>query len=345
MIFFAVALAVCVVLILFLRRAAYRLGVVDTPGGRKQHAMPTPTIGGLAMFVAVMLAVAVGGAFNGDSRVLLSCSAVLVILGLLDDKYGLAVGLRLMVQVVLALLIISGTKGTVTHLGDLFGRGDIRLGMSAITFSVIAYVGGINAINMIDGADGMAGKMAVATFVGLAIILQLSGAVSLLPLVWAMIGALLGFLLFNARVFVRRAWVFMGNAGSMWLGLMLAWFMTQFTRGDVVAEPALVLWLLGIPLIDTVAVMLRRLRKHRSPFSADRTHIHHVLLRAGLSVKNTVLILAAAQVAMVGAGVCFYLVKAPAAIVFWSFILLFAGYYYRLRNSVLKDRRQVVRSS
>lgn len=328
---FIVSMLVCAILILLLRRVAHRLDIVDRPGGRKHHEHPTPTVGGLAMFIAVLAALFIGEALHGNVAILLGCAAVLVLLGVLDDKHGLSVSLRMGIQVFLVSVVIVGAGGTITHLGAMFGR-DIPLGMFAVPFSVIAFVGGINAINMIDGADGMAGKMALITTLGVATIFYLAGAVELLPLTWAMLGTLVGFLLLNSRLFVKRAWVFMGDAGSMWLGLVLGWFMAQVTRGSVSAEPALVLWLFGIPLIDTLVVMARRMKRKQSPFAADRTHIHHVLEQAGLSVGRTVLVLGLAQLVLVGIGVFFYLIHAPSFVVFWSFVLLMAAYYYRLRN-------------
>ena len=333
MLIFISALLLCVVFTLLLRSYSSKVGLVDHPGGRKQHSSPTPTVGGLSMSLAVMLALYWGDAYTEKITLLIGCSALLVALGLLDDKHNLQVSLRMMIQVFLALVVILGADGTITHLGALFGAGDIHLGLLAVPFSLVAFVGGINAMNMIDGADGMAGKMALITTGGVALIFKLSGAVEMLPLTLALIGALIGFLLFNTRLFVRRAWVFMGDAGSMWLGLMLGWFMAQVTRGTVSAEPALVLWLFGIPLIDTLAVMTRRLRVKASPFAADRTHIHHVLEQAGLSVRNTVLVLSLVQLVLVSIGVCFYLVHAPAAVVLWSFLLLMAVYFFQLRNN------------
>ena len=328
---FIISMLVCAILILLLRKVAHRLDIVDRPGGRKRHEHPTPMVGGLAMFIAVLAALFIGDALHGNVATLLECAAVLVMLGVLDDKHGLSVSLRMMIQVFLVSVVIVGAGGTITHLGALFGR-DVPLGMFAIPFSVIAFVGGINAINMIDGTDGMAGKMALITTLGVATIFYLARAVELLPLTWAMLGALVGFLLFNSRLFVKRAWVFMGDSGSMWLGLVLGWFMAQVTQGGVSAEPALVLWLFGIPLIDTLVVMARRMKRKQSPFAGDRTHIHHVLEHAGLSVRRTVLVLSLAQLVLVGIGVCFYLIHAPAAVVFWSFALPMAAYYYRLRN-------------
>jgi len=281
----------------------------------------------------------ISDALYGNVAILLGCGAALVVLGVLDDKHELSVSLRMMIQVFLVTVVIVGAGGTVTHLGGGLGI-NIPLGMFAVPFSVLAFVGGINAINMIDGADGMAGKMALITTLGVATIFYLAGAAELLPLTCAILGALGGFLLLNSRLFVKRAWVFMGNAGSMWLGLVLGWFMAQVTRGVVSAEPALVLWLFGIPLIDTLAVMFRRVKHKRSPFQADRSHIHYLLRHMGFPTKRNVLVLSMAQLIMVGIGVMFYLAHVPAWIIFWCFVLLMVFYYFLFHNDRTGDRRK-----
>jgi len=336
---FIVSMLVCSILIVLLRKVAYRLDFVDRPAGRKQHRHPTPTVGGLAMFFAVLVALLIGDALHGKIAILLGCAAALVVLGILDDKHGLSVSMRMMIQVFLVTVVIVGADGTVTHLGTMFGS-DIPLGMFAIPFSVLAFVGGINAINMIDGVDGMAGKMALITMLGVATICYVAGADELLLLTWAMLGTLVGFLFLNSRVFVKRAWVFMGDSGSMWLGLVLGWFMAQVTHDSVSAEPALVLWLFGIPLIDTLAVMFRRAKHKRSPFQADRAHIHYLLKHMGFSTKRNVLVLSLAQLILVGIGVIFYLAQVPAWIIFWSFVLLMLFYFSRFHNDRTGDRRK-----
>jgi UDP-GlcNAc:undecaprenyl-phosphate GlcNAc-1-phosphate transferase len=330
MLVFIISLASCVALIYVLRGIAHRYGIVDHPGGRKQHEQSTPTVGGMAMFIAALAAMAVNHSLHGNIAVLLGCAAGLLSLGVLDDKHSLSVSLRIMAQVFLATVVIMGAEGAVTHLGAMFGQ-DVVLGMFAVPFSVVAYVGGINAINMIDGADGMAGKMALITMLGVASIFYFAGAPEL-PMAIAMLGTLTGFLLFNSRFFVKRAWVFMGNAGSMWLGLVLGWFMAQITRGSISAEPALVLWLFGIPLIDTLAVMVRRLKQKRSPFDPDLTHIHHVFQNQGLSIHFSVLALSLVQLVLVSIGVYFYVAHAPSYVVFWSFMALLTAYCYGMRN-------------
>lgn len=327
---FIVSLLSCVVLINLLQRIAGRFGIVDHPGGRKIHEQPTPTVGGVAMFVAVLVALAVDHSLHGRVTILLACAAGLVALGVLDDKHGLRVSLRLLIEALLAMIVIIEAGGTVTHLGAEFGR-DIPLGMFAIPFSMLAFVGGINAINMIDGADGMAGKMALITLLGVVAIFYIAGAPEF-PIAEAMLGTLLGFLFFNSRLFVKRAHVFMGDAGSMWLGLVLGWFMAKLTHHEVSAAPALVLWLFGVPLMDTLAVMIRRVKQKRSPFDPDRTHIHHVFQDRGLSVHISVLVLSLVQLVLVGTGVFLYMIHAPDFVVFWSFIALLSAYIYGMRN-------------
>jgi UDP-N-acetylmuramyl pentapeptide phosphotransferase/UDP-N-acetylglucosamine-1-phosphate transferase len=148
-----------------------------------------------------------------------------------------------------------------------------------------------------------------------------------LPL--ALLGALTGFLIFNSRVFLKRAWVFMGDAGSMWLGLVLGWFMAQICQQH--SDPGVIFWLFGLPLIDTLAVMLRRMRSRKSPFKADRTHFHHILEFRGLSTGLAVLIAAAVQAVLVAIGIALYVLQAPTSVVLGGFAILFASYYWGMR--------------
>src|SRR5665647_1162466 len=131
---FIVSMLVCAILIVLLRKVAYRLDLMDRPSGRKQHESPTPTVGGLAMFAAVLVALLVDHSIYDDVAVLLGCAAALMALGILDDKHGLSVSLRMLFQVFLVTVVIVGAGGTITHLGALMGR-DIALGMFAVPVS------------------------------------------------------------------------------------------------------------------------------------------------------------------------------------------------------------------
>ncbi|MEQ1526663.1 MAG: MraY family glycosyltransferase [Gallionella sp.] len=326
---FFVSFFVCVVLIFLLRKLARGWGMLDHPDERKQHTHPTPTVGGIAMFVAVLIAVKFGLALTYPQQILLACSAALVALGVFDDKHNLAVNLRLMIQVTLALIVILGAQGTVSHIGTIFGI-PLNLGLLAVPLSLIAFVGGINAMNMIDGADGMAGGMALITMIGVVILCSMGALDIPLNLPVALLGALAGFLTFNSRVFMSRAKIFMGDAGSMWLGLVLGWFMAKICQQA--SDPSVIFWLFGLPLIDTLAVMFRRMRSKKSPFKADRTHLHHVLEMRGLSAGRAVLIAALAQAVLVTIGITFYLLQTPTVIVLGSFVVLFGIYYSKMRH-------------
>ncbi|MEQ1589967.1 MAG: MraY family glycosyltransferase, partial [Gallionella sp.] len=188
----------------------------------------------------------------------------------------------------------------------------------------------INAMNMIDGADGMAGSMALITMIGVAVLCSVTPLGISLTLPLALLGALAGFLTFNSRVFMSRAKIFMGDAGSMWLGLVLGWFMAKVAQHAV--NPGVIFWLFGLPLIDTLAVMFRRMRSKKSPFKADRTHLHHVLEMRGLSAGRAVLIAALAQAVLVTIGITFYLLQTPTVIVLGSFVVLFGIYYSKMRH-------------
>jgi UDP-GlcNAc:undecaprenyl-phosphate GlcNAc-1-phosphate transferase len=329
MLIFFISLLVCAVLILFLKKFADDLGMLDHPDARKQHAHPIPAVGGVAMFVAVLFAVHIGPEIIYQHYVMLACAGAMVALGVLDDKHNLPVTMRLMIQVTLALIVIIGAQATVTNIGSIFGI-PLNLGLLAIPLTLIAFVGGINAMNMIDGADGMAGSMAFITTLGVVILCSVGSLDVSLELPLALLGALAAFLIFNSRIFVKRAWVFMGDAGSMWLGLVIGWFMAKICQQH--SDPSVIFWLFGLPLIDTLAVMFRRMRSKKSPFKADRTHLHHILEFRGFSAGRAVLIASLAQVLLVTIGITFYFLQTPTVIVLGGFIVLFAIYYSRMRH-------------
>jgi UDP-GlcNAc:undecaprenyl-phosphate GlcNAc-1-phosphate transferase len=326
---FLISLTITIVFILALRSFSNCLGMLDHPDERKQHAHPIPTVGGVAMFMAVMIAVQFGTPITHDQLIVLACAAGLSILGVLDDKHNLSVSLRMMIQVTLALIVITGAHGLISHIGNVFGF-PLNLGLLALPISLIAIVGAINAMNMIDGADGMAGSMALITTIGATVLFAVEPLGVSLNIPLALLGALAAFLMFNARIFIKRAWVFMGDAGSMWLGLLVGWMLIRLTQGT--GDPLVTLWLFGLPLIDTLSVMIRRIHRKKSPFKADRTHIHHVFERHGVSAGHSVLLSALGHALLVTVGVTLYLINAPTMVVLGGFLAVFAIYYYVLRH-------------
>ncbi|MDI1253481.1 MraY family glycosyltransferase [Thermomonas sp.] len=270
-------------LLWLLRPLASRYDLLDHPAGRKDHAAPTPVIGGLAMFIGCLLAFA---AFDSATSTTLSfsfASLLLVAAGLYDDKHDLRWYWRILVQVIASLVIIYWGAVRVEQLGPLFGLGNGSLGMLSVPFTVFATVGLVNAMNMIDGADGLAGSLGLAALLMLSAAAIYAGNLPLASRVLMLAGALGGFLVWNIRLPWRpRAHAFLGNAGSAFLGLVIAWVAFRLTQNSGhPVNPVLALWLLPIPVMDCLVLIVRRLREGRSPFAAGRDHIHHIMQDAG----------------------------------------------------------------
>lgn len=316
--------AVTAVVILF-RNPASRLGLVDMPGGRKEHDGATPVIGGIAMFIAFMLAALSSGQPLNQFYALFAALLILVLVGLLDDLKDLSARSRFVAQIFAALLMASWGGVVIEDLGNLFGGGSVHLQGWAIPFTVFSVIGVINALNMIDGADGLAGGVSLVVLALFAAVAWLLGMAIHATLILTLAAAVLGFLVFNMRSPWReKASIFMGDAGSMMLGFALAWFAVDLGR---VITPITMVWIFAIPLMDTVSCMLRRVMKGRSPFSADREHLHHVFMRAGLSVSKAVLLIVLISFLMGFIGLAGWYYKVPEYVMFYAFALIFSIYY------------------
>ena len=267
----------------WLEPAARRLDLMDYPKGRKDHERPTPVTGGLAMAIASVLAYWAAPNLTPSIQAFCIAAVLLVAVGLWDDKHDLRWYWRVLAQIVAALVVIFWGGVRVEQLGPLFGLGQTSLGFLSVPFTVFATVGIINAMNMIDGADGLAGMLGLAALAMLCAASVYAGNLVLAERVAVLCGALAGFLVWNLRFPWRpRARVFMGNAGSGFLGLVIAWVAFRLTQNDGhPVNPVLALWLLPIPVMDTLVLIVRRLQEGRSPFAAGRDHIHHMMQDAG----------------------------------------------------------------
>lgn len=267
----------------WLEPAARRLDLMDYPKGRKDHERPTPVTGGLAMAIASILAYWAAPNLTPSIQAFCIAAVLLVAVGLWDDKHDLRWYWRILAQVLAALVVIFWGGVRVEQLGPLFGLGQTSLGFLSVPFTVFATVGIINAMNMIDGADGLAGMLGLAALAMLCAASVYAGNLVLAERVAVLCGALAGFLVWNLRFPWRpRARVFMGNAGSGFLGLVIAWVAFRLTQNDGhPVNPVLALWLLPIPVMDTLVLIVRRLQEGRSPFAAGRDHIHHMMQDAG----------------------------------------------------------------
>ena len=312
---------------------AVKLGLVDTPNARKVHTGAIPLVGGIGIFLGVLIASMVFLPQSQSLSLYLIASALIVFIGVLDDYHDLPVKPRMVAQILVASMMIFGAGLYLENLGNLFGFGDIHLGVFGTLVTVIAVVGAINAFNMVDGIDGLAGMLSMITFSSLAFLLsQTHNDWFLLPVLF--IAATLAYLMFNLEwPSAKFKKIFMGDAGSMLIGLTVVWLLVVGTQSEEQAfKPVTALWLIAVPLMDMAAIMVRRVRKGQSPFKPDRDHLHHIFLRAGFSSRQTLALISCISVLLTCIGITLEYVNTPEWLVLCLFVLVFTIYTYALNH-------------
>ncbi|WP_019570520.1 MraY family glycosyltransferase [Thioalkalivibrio sp. ALE11] len=295
---------------------------MDRPGGRKDHVGEIPLVGGLGVLLAFAVIWVLAGAPQGWP--MLAAMAGMVLLGSLDDFHVLSSGVRLLVQLVVAAFAVMVGGVVLPHIGGVTGAVALGLGWAAIPFTILCLVGLVNAINMSDGLDGLAGGMLVAMLGWLLVVGHLAGLEHALLAPAILLGAVVGFLIWNfPRLGGRQAYVFMGDGGSMALALVLGWFAVDLAFGHGEHVPPMVFaWILALPVIETATLMIRRLLRGRNPLESDREHLHHYLLWFGLSRRGATLFLFAFTLLLGGVGVAAWQLGVPDTVMFWSFVAL-----------------------
>jgi UDP-GlcNAc:undecaprenyl-phosphate GlcNAc-1-phosphate transferase len=312
--FFAASFIISAAAFPYLIRRSVRAGFVDRPEGRKKHERNVPPIGGLVIF-PVFMAVSLVYLLINDLPlyrylVLFSALTLILITGAIDDKHLMPAKIKLAIQFVAALIIVLFGSAQFWSLGNLFGFGDIALGFMLVPFCVFCTVLLINAINLMDGIDGLSGGNGFVIFFWLCVCAIYSGLWEYLGFMAIFMGSVAGFLRYNLRnpfsdrLGRRKATVFLGDSGSMAMGLLMAWCALRMGK---VAPPEIypitIAWILSLPIMDACAQFIRRIAHKKHPFSADNEHFHHHFVESGISVANS-----------------------TAIIVFISFILGFFGY-------------------
>jgi UDP-GlcNAc:undecaprenyl-phosphate/decaprenyl-phosphate GlcNAc-1-phosphate transferase len=271
-------------------RVAQRWGIVDQPGVRKVHAFPIPRVGGLAMVIGVLVASIIVIPLEPNDRWFLVAAVVLAAFGAADDRFDLDYRIKLIGQVIAILIVVLAGDAQI-HSITLDERLLLPSWLS-IPLTVFFLVGITNAINLADGLDGLAGGTTFLCLGALAMLSHGSGQLITAALSLAFAGAILGFLRFNTF----PASVFMGDAGSQLLGFAVGVLSLRATQsGTSALSAATPILLLALPILDTLSVMVQRVSEGRSPFSADKNHIHHKLLAMGFDHHEAVMVIYAIQ--------------------------------------------------
>lgn len=317
-----------VLAILALRPIAVAIDLIDRPGGRKTHHGDVPIVGGIAMFIGMVLGLGVLPSTGGITSSFLAACAVLVTVGLVDDRFDISPWSRIPGQAVATTVLMLGSGAMVTTLGDPFGTGDIDFGRAAgIGFTILLTTAAINAFNMLDGMDGLAGTTALTALLATAYLAQGAGLVVPLAISLVIAGSVCAFLIFNLPTHRNRGMrCFMGDAGSTLLGFSLAWLCIQLSQGAMrAAAPVTTLWIVAIPLYELLWTTLRRIIRGVSPFQADRDHFHHLLLKAGFGVRGAFAIFVGLAVLLATTGIAIERLGCPDHLSFLLFIAAGVG--------------------
>lgn len=283
----AASFVLALLAIYVLRPIAAALALVDKPGGRKTHRGNVPMIGGPCLLIGLSLGVLLGpfqalGAF----AFLTSCS-ILVVVGLLDDRFDLPPWSRLLAQAGAAILFVTVSGHRVEELGSILGTGSINLASGASQlFTVFAMISAVNAFNMLDGIDGLAATLALLAL-GAMVTLSYEGNTAVAALGAVGIGAFAAFLVSNLPLMNDRMRCFLGDSGSTLVGFVVVAVGILASQGEGRATaPVTVLWLVALPIYDVSWAVIRRLMRGQSPLQADEDHLHHLLLRAGFTARG-----------------------------------------------------------
>ena len=311
--------------LLLIRPIAVKAFFVDTPTKRKIHKDQIPLSGGISIFLATVLTLLISlEIFSSDLVALVFCAGLMLILGIVDDKFDLPALTKLFGQTAISLLFVIESGYVITDLGALFGLSSpLELGLFSVPLTVVTIVGLTNAINMIDGCDGLASSLVIIALISVSVF----GAVGLnhptTVLLLIVIFSLVVFLFFNFS-HSKNFKIFLGDGGSLFLGFIVGAKFVEFTRLHSHPDPSMVLWIIAVPILDFSAVILMRLLLGRGIMVADRSHIHHLLLSWGFSHFQTTALISAAAVALLLVG-AFISSNFP-SLSFLSFLALFILY-------------------
>nr|WP_242490440.1 undecaprenyl-phosphate alpha-N-acetylglucosaminyl 1-phosphate transferase [Serratia marcescens] len=357
----SVIFVLAVAWVLIARRAALVVGLVDKPNARKQHLGHIPLVGGIAVYLTLMLMTLWQPAWLPESTIYLLCITALVVLGVLDDRFDLPVAPRVMVQggIALAMMLAAGMQ--LSSLGYVWGHQEVMLGYGALLLTPLAVWGAINAYNMVDGIDGQLGALSCVTFVALAIVFGLGGREDLALWCLGLIAALAAYLLFNLSLFGARSKIFMGDAGSMVIGFSVLWLVLLATQGTAGgdapgdravadrhssdghgdgdgAPPAAP----PKPIQSgarSFAPYSDASRTECAPGAGDEHHaggdagLHrHLQMRRGLNARQALAMSTMLAVTLACIGICSEVLKLQESLMLVAFLLCFCGYFALLRE-------------
>jgi UDP-GlcNAc:undecaprenyl-phosphate GlcNAc-1-phosphate transferase len=285
-------------LIVGLTAASEYLNLIDTPDERKHHSTSVPMVGGISIYVVILVSTLLLDMPEKVVWLVLSVG-LLVCIGAIDDAIGLGIRLRLFFQALATVSMILCSSLWISSLGiKFFGFDALELWI-AIPITMLSVVGLTNAFNMIDGIDGLAAGQMLVSLLTICFTLQhLHGSIYQLEWLLILMVATFAFLLVNLSVTPFKK-VFLGDAGSLLLGFIISWTLIYYTQHPVsLLAPVMAVWCVSIPIFDAVTVIGQRLTQGGSPFLGDRSHFHHLLVDSGMNDRVAVALILTSSLAV-----------------------------------------------
>ncbi|MBN2980691.1 undecaprenyl/decaprenyl-phosphate alpha-N-acetylglucosaminyl 1-phosphate transferase [Cohnella algarum] len=295
---FALALALSLALTPLVRKLAFKVGAMDVPDQRKVHTRVMPRLGGVAIYAAFTASMLLFLPFLPEHflnaydlnliMALLSGGTLIVLLGALDDRFTLSAKLKLLVQIAAACVVVFGFDIQINLVNIPFGSAMQPVAeWLSIPLTILWIVGVTNAINLIDGLDGLAAGVSAIAIGTILVMSALMGQEAVILLAVTLLGAVIGFLKYN----FHPAKIFMGDSGSLFLGFALAMLSMLGFKQITVVSFVTPLLIIGVPLSDTFFAIVRRWKSKKPIFAPDKGHLHHCLQQLGFSHRKTVLII------------------------------------------------------
>ncbi len=342
-----ISLIIVLAIMPLLRIIALKVHLVDKPNARKAHKGQVPLIGGLAIFFATFASVLVAApswqSIHTISFMLIA-AGILLLIGVIDDKADLRASLKLTIQIALAYFAFINGFRIETFYG-IFGIYEIPI-FAQYVITVFVITGVVNAFNLMDGIDGLAAGLAFIAFALFGWMAFLTGQYMLLSLFLSLIGALIGFMRFN---FSTKVKVFMGDAGSLFIGLIMvlsAISLLQAAQGtsDIQLVLSVVVGVLALPVFDSLRVYRRRAKNGYSPFRADRTHFHHLVLQLGIKQRSATLLIITISGLLIALSIAIGTITSLTLVII-SLILAFIGisWMLSLNSRVLYWKEKVLK--
>lgn len=279
----------------YIHRISVLKNIVDNPDARKLQKYPVPVLGGIAVFFGIIVSLVTSQVFFSSASLfsLLGIMVIMLYIGTMDDILSLSPGIRFFIEIIIVLLLIYGNDCSINNFHGLWGIWKIP-SYIAVPLTVFACVGIVNAINMIDGVDGLMSMYGITTSILFGAVFYKSGEVDMAAMAMIATGAMIPFFMHN--VFGKKSKMFLGDGGALMIGIMMSVFVIYILRDESLCSQAVcsnfglvpfTLAVLSIPVFDTLRVMTRRILHGTSPFLPDKKHLHHMFIGLGFSHFGT----------------------------------------------------------